>query len=479
MQEENLLRQTPLHIAVHKPHRLFLLLPTSSFTLLDKQDSAGFSPLDYALAESENADRHIQSADNNGACRSDCDCTRSLDLILEAALEFPQILEPHRELGDGVGSEKAYDAYERYMENCRDKLRLETLQALKEAGMKPAKATLTPFPGTYEEGIIESTRGPGIDKPSLTDRWRICRQFYLHHQKRKSTRAPARQGLIHVGPVSASLAPNESLGFVKGLPNLGDDPNCGLRMFQNRPSHSLTRAGHGKSHYASFDLGKKLGLDTSQVSALDDSFFSRHLESLLLKNAADHCDCACSERGCTQFVYFLKGFVAFLQPPARGPGTSSQLLARSETMARIGPRVSADHHRAAVRFFAFEALGLAHTCCNASRICGSEGPGRPFRGDAGGVQGGEEAMLRELDLHVEEYENEFRRIIANAGSFLSPSYTNAVAGIPGLSPSEIESRSIGSPKPVNPEVGNGHEANDPFWQFWVEYWQTRIMEVLK
>ncbi|KAK8036447.1 hypothetical protein PG991_001584 [Apiospora marii] len=183
MQEENLLKQTPLHVAVRKPHMLFLLLSTSSFIMMNKRDSAGLSPLDYAIRESESADHHMQSDHGDGACHSSCSCTRSLDLILEAALRFPQILEPHREWGDGAGSDKAYRTYERYMGNCRDRLRRETLQALTEVGVEASKATLTPFPGSFEEDIIESIREPKTNEPSLADRWRVCRGFYLQHQK--------------------------------------------------------------------------------------------------------------------------------------------------------------------------------------------------------------------------------------------------------------------------------------------------------
>ncbi|KAK7923716.1 hypothetical protein PG985_007787 [Apiospora marii] len=93
---------------------------------------------------------------------------------------------------------------------------------------------------------------------------------------------------------------------------------------------------------------------------------------------------------------------------------------------------------ATIRFFTFEIMGLRHTCCDASRICGSKDPWEPFRGDVGGIHKDEESKLCELNLHVKEYENEFRRILMDAGS-----------------------------------------RSAPFHQFWVEYWQLRMMKILK
>ncbi|KAK8139987.1 hypothetical protein PG984_000053 [Apiospora sp. TS-2023a] len=442
MQEENLVKQSPLHVAVGKPHMLSLLLTAADFLTLDKRDSGALSSFDYALWEVVKADCRSPYHTPAGVCSSGCSCSRSLDMILEAALAFPQILEPQREWGKDIGSKKAHYTYAKYMGNCYDRLLSETREALARIGIKPSTMKLTPFPGSYEAELIETIRYPATDGSPLSDRWRVWKRFYLQNDRTEPTEVLITQGVAHTGPVSdvklLPLACNKITQHIKP-PRNPEENLYSYLLKAPEPPGTDAQAGILRSHYVSFNMGAKLGLDRVYVSAPDETFFDRHLENLPSTHVADTCSCACSGHGCTQFVYFLKGLLTFLKPPrGGGPDGLSRLLAWCETMARIGARAPHQHHRTAIRFFTFETLGLTHTCCDASHVCGSERPWEPFRGNAEGVREEEEAELRELELHVEEYENDFRRKFASAGS------------------------------------NSAH-----FHQFWVEYWQLQMMEILE
>ncbi|KAK7990073.1 hypothetical protein PG989_010388 [Apiospora arundinis] len=87
IREENIIKQTPLHFAASKPQMLSVLLPTADISALNKQDSNGYSPLDYAWWSSrELCCYHFEKYVGDTSCY----CLRSSDLILEAALRTPQ-----------------------------------------------------------------------------------------------------------------------------------------------------------------------------------------------------------------------------------------------------------------------------------------------------------------------------------------------------------------------------------------------------
>ncbi|KAK8043798.1 hypothetical protein PG994_012636 [Apiospora phragmitis] len=207
MQEENLIKQTPLHVAVRKPQLLFLLLAATDFLTLNKRDSYGISAFDYTVW---GTNRHGHSDLDNTACHPGCSCTRSLDMILETALRFPQILEPQREWQDDIGSENVYYKYAEYMRKCCGSLRQDTLQALVRVGIEPSTVKLTPLPGAYEANIIETIREPATDGSSLTERWRVCQLFYLQNEAPKSAETFCRHGFIQTHPVVDANSCNKS-----------------------------------------------------------------------------------------------------------------------------------------------------------------------------------------------------------------------------------------------------------------------------
>lgn len=88
--------------------------------------------------------------------------------------------------------------------------------------------------------------------------------------------------------------------------------------------------------------------------------------------------------------------------------------------------------------------------------------------------------MRELDLHVEEYEDVYRKTFTATGQGSTPSPCEVEEVSPDRSKSDADSRTAtGSWETGSCDVESEHEAIEPYHRFWVEYWQVRMMEILR
>ncbi|KAK8021798.1 hypothetical protein PG990_006936 [Apiospora arundinis] len=148
-------------------------------------------------------------------------------------------------------------------------------------------------------------------------------------------------------------------------------------------------------------------------------------------------------------------------------------------MAWIGTRISDHNHMAAIRLLTFEKLDLNHTCCDPWTFCSNGDSWKAFEGDIDGIQEEERAMLRKLDLLVEEFENEFRRVFSG-GPIATPSALTSMAKEDlGGYESDGDSATSGSWETISTEAESEDEVVGPYHHFWVLYWGERMREVLE
>ncbi|KAK6841052.1 hypothetical protein PG987_001912 [Apiospora arundinis] len=471
IREENINTQTPLHFAASKPHMLSIILPTADVSMLNKQDYGGYSPLDYAWMMSRDL---CGNSFTNSVGHLNCHCLGSFDLILEAALKTPQhVLRSDKisQLWDGVDTpckEKAMENYAKYIRECCDSLRIETTQALMDIGLKPSTMELTPLPGRHETELLATMKEFDTRNPSLIDRWKFFQSLYTWI-KGKIIMAEAlfQQGFTQVDAfVDGGLPPLAAtwdLCYAEWLIDHGADPN--RRLYEMSASAGADTAyGVVSSHYAAFHLGNNLGIR-------DESHARNHFPSLLSPEVRDRCSCACSNTGCSQFVYFLKAIFSW--------HSHADCYKIGKRMAGIGSLISDQYHLTATRFLTFEQLGITHTCCNAREFCYNEDPWKSFEGDIEGIQEEERTMLCKLDLLREEFENEFRRtFLAEPIAPLLASTSMSTVGLEAHE-SDAHSESNDSWETAGSEDESEHEVVDPYYRFWVDHWGERMREVLE
>lgn len=485
LQEENLMGHTPLHFAARKPHMLVLILSTADYCTLSKGDPNKHTLLDHALEASQDFCRNRLS---DLVDHSDCHCLKSFDMILEAALEFPGTLLSRnlpflcRDMARVCG-ERALSNYAKYMRKSCDRLILDTLQALERVGINSSAASLIPLPRAYEAGIIETMHESGTEDSSLADRWHTFQRLYDFYQEMELTEVLFSQGFTQVDAFADNKLPliacSYELQFGQWLIDHGADPYRHLYKASDTSGTDI-RVGVVSAHYASFFLGHKMSNRSAGKYKPGGEAFARYFRSLSSREFTDQCSCACSNTGCTQFVYLLKGFSAWFA--GRYPRNK---LMRCETMASMGFQIPHQCHMAAIRFFTFEILGLTHTCCDPKQFClkhplrsgAEEVRWRPFPGDTIEIQDEEKVLLQELELHVEEFENKFRRI-CKANKIASPSSPRITPQRPQRTEvhADCESSDDGW-ETEDSEAESDREVTDPFKQFWVQYWNVRMEEI--
>ncbi|KAK8875174.1 hypothetical protein PGQ11_005688 [Apiospora arundinis] len=472
IREENIIKQTPLHFAANKPQMLSVLLPAADIPTLNMKDITGLTPLEQIWKKCQVlCGKHS----GNYVCGPSCHCLQGSDLILEAALKIPQCVLLSNMLAlfsyapDNHCKDKALNDYAKYIRECSDYLRVETTQVLMELGVKPSTMELTPLPGGYETMLLATIKDFDDGNPSLINRWKVFHSLYHWVDSEiKMAEALFQQGFTQVDAfVDGGLTPlaaTRDCHYAQWLVDHGAYPN--RRLYRLSESAGAdTRIGVVSSHYAAFWLGYKKG-HSSKLFEIFPSYF----QCLLSTAITDQCYCACSDTGCTQFVYFLKGVWRF--------NRNWDCDRHGRCMAWIGTRISDHNHMAAIRFLTFGKLDLNHTCCDPMMFCINGKSWKAFKGDIDGIQEEERAMLRKLELLVEEFENEFRRVFSG-GPIATPSALTSMAKDLGGYESDGDSASSGSWETISTEAESEDEVVCPYHHFWEHYWAERMREVLE
>ncbi|KAK8118157.1 uncharacterized protein PG998_006438 [Apiospora kogelbergensis] len=467
LQEENLMGHTPLHFAARKPHMLVLILSTADYCTLSKGDPDKHTLLDHALEASQDFCRNRLS---DLVDHSDCHCLKSFDMILEAALEFPGTLLSRnlpflcRDMARVCG-ERALSNYAKYMRKSCDRLILDTLQALERVGINSSAASLIPLPRAYEAGIIETMHESGTEDSSLADRWHTFQRLYDFYQEMELTEVLFSQGFTQVDAFADNKLPliacSYELQFGQWLIDHGADPYRHLYKASDTSGTDI-RVGVVSAHYASFFLGHKMSNRSAGKYKPGGEAFARYFRSLSSREFTDQCSCACSNTGCTQFVYLLKGFSAWFA--GRYP--------RNKLM-RCGNNGLDGVSNTPSMPYGCHSFCLKHPL----RSGAEEVRWRPFPGDTIEIQDEEKVLLQELELHVEEFENKFRRI-CKANKIASPSSPRITPQRPQRTEvhADCESSDDGW-ETEDSEAESDREVTDPFKQFWVQYWNVRMEEI--
>lgn len=364
--ELNLLKQTPLHLAIGHASCVALLLRESGHKLINRRDTGGRRPMEYALFSCLTGTRAVENQYYDGCLNNHGDT--SLNILLDADCMVPKVesLPRYDYTGKGSLCDSCLRAVSTHLVGRR-----EDLKRLAANNLPRMQATafglLSPFLlDSNATRVIEALRECGISVPPS------LQVHGLDDEEEVNNKLTSAYHSYH-GPLPLSTL--WSLGF-RDLDTPDVDGLTPL-MFQCK-QFSLRNAGCCSWLIENgADLWK---LAPDGVSTVGHELYSGigqcypfweedhngriHVFDLTQKlshrDPRDRCRCACSPGGCTPFVRFLQAAFGLHQmDPA------SRLIERlPELMKETHTSVTAVQMRAAVRYATFETLGIRHTCCH-------------------------------------------------------------------------------------------------------------------
>lgn len=365
--ELNLLKQNPLHLAIGHGSCVALLLRESGRKLINLRDSAGRRPMEYALFSCLFSSRAVEDQCHDGCLNNHGDT--SLNILLDADCMIPKVESwPHdfytfqislcdncaravsahlvgrrgdlKRLAANNLPRVQATAFGLFSDSILDSNTTRVIQTLEECGISvPPSLQVHGFDGedgcdtftsayhSYHSPLLPSTLWnlgfrdlniPDIDGVTPLMFW--CQHFLLRD-------AGYCLWLIEKGADLWTLTPD-------GASTIGHE------LYSEIGELSSPRGDndhHHKTHI--FDLTQKLSQRDPQ----------------------DSCRCACSPGGCTPFVRFLQ--------TASG---SRYIHSASSLTHQLHKTINGTHTsltkvqmRSVVRYATFEMLGIRHTCCHA------------------------------------------------------------------------------------------------------------------
>ncbi|KAF7533264.1 hypothetical protein G7054_g7203 [Neopestalotiopsis clavispora] len=138
----------------------------------------------------------------------------------------------------------------------------------------------------------------------------------------------------------------------------------GVKFLRHKSSEAHYRAQHG----APSPLIGNVGTDSTSRQAV--------IEKLLSSTVDDACGCKCSRKGCTPFLWFLK-YLPIYGDGQQGPSWTHAEWPNDNRPCYLGNSIevftesfassmSQDHLSEAIRCLTHAALGVKHTCCEAA-----------------------------------------------------------------------------------------------------------------
>lgn len=381
LRESNIFGQSPLHLAVHHPSCLRVLIKAAGGdeSLLNTLDADSRSPLDYGMLQFG-----IESLDSvELLLEADCAVRQTADRLFETRDDkWKPIIEAMKDRRERLKdlAIKVFDDDEIKAWGLEEGTVLDgdaaavwrllldrgisVPQALSPVRQDCQRCNYTMYHQVFRPRQLEDLWTLGFrdinmlddeGRPPLMDwRWDVVNGHY----------EPKCEWLINHG---ANLEePLRRKGQVK--PEAQSITVChnlfrqlGINFMRNERSHAYYEAqGRTAPGYLVENIG------SGRIV----------IERLLMPTLDDACGCKCSRRGCTPFIWFLK----FL--PASGVGEDSfpwephewstetrpHSLAGliKEFTAAFGSTMSQGHLSEAVRCLTHTALGLKHTCCEAA-----------------------------------------------------------------------------------------------------------------
>lgn len=384
--ELNLLRQTPLHLAVGHSSCVALLLRGPGRKLIDLPDSTGWRPINYALFSCICGTRAGGNQYHDGCSSSHGDT--SLNILLDADCMIPKIASwpLDRHLFRGSLCENCLKAVSTHLVD-----RSEGLKRLAAHNLPRMQATAL---GLFSHSLLDSNavrviqavNDRGISVPPSLQVHGSCGE----RVRNELTSAYHSRGLL---PIPFSVL--WSLGFrdldtpdIDGLTPLMWC--CKYSSFAGKPKSVRNCSWlieNGADLWSLFPdglstIGHELYAQIGQLSHTEDSDADSDADSdgdsdedsennptghvfdltgkLSQRDPRDRCRCACSPGGCTPFVRFLQ---AALHPQYNK--SASELIEQlPKTMMETHTSVTKVQMRSAIRYATFKMLGIRHTCCH-------------------------------------------------------------------------------------------------------------------
>lgn len=431
--ELNLLKQTPLHLAVGHSSCVALLLRGPGRKLIDVPDSKGRRPIEYALFSCLCGTNSGRNQQHDGCLNSHGDT--SLEILLDADCMIPNV----------ASWQFNFNASERAL--CDNCLRVISAHLVdRSEGLKKLAANNLPRMQATAFGLFSSclldSNAPRVIQ-ALNERGiSVPPSLQVHGFGRSSS--------VYHNCGSMPFSVLWSLGF-RELDTPNSNGVTPLILECRRDMSWFLRKGaarcswlieHGADLWkATPDGASTIGHELySTIGHLpphwedSDKDLRKHVFDLTRKlshrDLRDRCRCACSPGGCIPFVRFLKA--AFRQRDINSPSEVIKQL--PEIMMETHTSVTKVQMRFAVRYATFEMLGIRHTCCH--------------------VEIGGFIKRDRQNVEFDELRQEDRFLVAHL-EHLTPEF-------------EVELEKMGRERHVNKRVS-----------FWRGHWLPRMQQVLE
>ncbi|KAK0744475.1 hypothetical protein B0T21DRAFT_389806 [Apiosordaria backusii] len=399
LNERNALGQTPFHLAASSPDCLEILLETTDSLLpFSEINVHNLTPLGCALAYSG---RHCRNGISRRRC-SRCNCAKPLAMLLRAGSpltlyrndDLPWYLEAIVSLPGlfSLASERCKRRYAHHLRARRELLKKFALHCLPATEVaileldssKILDAKIPAVIGALERhGIKIPDFAEGADSAPGENRGDGHFTVYMQLVDPEDADIFWRLGFEDIDfPIwreDSSTPPAIFSAMCRNYPYLEWLDNHGADLL----TRQLGPMNEGKAllsaHIVFWELGLFAGsyfnnmwpITVETIARLDVSRLKDYqwpcrmvlYSSETCANLYDQCRCRCSVNGCSPFIFMLKAFAVYchanhnLEEPA-------PFLGYLIFLGDSGENIDRDQHRAAFRFFTFEALGLAHTCCH-------------------------------------------------------------------------------------------------------------------
>lgn len=437
--ELNLLKQTPLHLAVGHPSCVALLLRESGDKLINSPDSDGRRPVEYSLFSCICGTRAGKSQYYEGCLKSHGDT--SLNILLDADCMIPKVeLWPR-------------DCYTFKGSLCNNCLRAVSSHLVdRREGLKRLAARELPRMQAAALGILShsllDSNAPRVLQ--VLNQYGVFVRPSLQVYASDGENAHNRLTSVYHGfnsPLPFSVLWN--LGFHDfDIPDI--DGNTPLMLWCKQPGSRMDLTDAGSCSWLIENGADLWKLTPDGVSTIGHELYSkigqisptpednediprRHVFEITRKlshrNPRDRCRCACSLEGCTPFVRYLQA--VFRQ---RYIYSASRLIENlPKIMTETHTSVTKVQMRSAVRYATFEMLGIRHTCCHATS---------------------QNLLLYRQNQELDELRQEDRFIVALLEDLVVDF--------------EVELDQIGQERYVNKRVS-----------FWHDYWLPRLEQVLE
>ncbi|KAK8009349.1 hypothetical protein PG991_011900 [Apiospora marii] len=370
--------QSPIHLAASKAGILALLVQAADVDTLDRVDVAGISAIEVAMMRS--GDKCIHSTSSK-RCRG-CGCTECVDILLKAGcvlrtyagnsyitgLRVSEILESASELAK---RRYIFELHERMV--CETDTSGVTYSAYNDSGSENSIGDST------SSSDVDSIRGNNKN----VEHWGwVYEEIYDTHVADLFYRYGFRPGSSFVFDYqrkmenSSYFHSNASfVGYIHWL--VAHGANLYARSSTVPPIREQDPdIGLFSAHFAFFTAGSCVsrlmpGPDGAEFENLVT--FNKCNTDVMRHNLTDGCQCHCSTRGCSPFLWMLKGLIS------SWISIDTTEWYMEVYYSNCGTELTMLTYEAAIRYATFKALGLAHTCCDPEPIVECAPCGHPKR----------------------------------------------------------------------------------------------------